>query len=109
MLWDDRVSWATGCEIVAFASLGATARLLNLPLTPANCETSRSTTTMRQPDVQTRRMLLADWFATLARESGFDFKQQGKSGEAFTLGGPNAFHVTAHFIEASPFLNFVAS
>jgi len=60
-------------------------------------------------DIRSRRMLLADWFAHLARESGLDFAQQGTTGQAFTLGAPNAFHVTAHFIETPPFLNFVAS
>lgn len=62
-----------------------------------------------QFDTRTWRMLLADWFAHLARESGLDLTQHGTSGQAFTLGAPNAFHVTAHFIEAPPFLNFVAS
>ena len=32
-----------------------------------------------------------------------------KSDQAFTLGAPNEFQVTAHFIETPPFLNFVAS
>jgi hypothetical protein len=59
--------------------------------------------------LQIHRMLLADWFANLAGQSGLDFEQHGSSGEAFTLGAPNAFHVTAHFIEKPPFLNFVPS
>ncbi len=55
-------------------------------------------------------MLLADWFARLARESEMDLAEQhGVSGQSFILGLPNAFHVTAHFTEASPFLNFIAS
>lgn len=55
-------------------------------------------------------MLLADWFARLARESGLDLAEQhGTSGQSFILGVANAFHVTAHFTEASPFLNFIAS
>ncbi len=54
-------------------------------------------------------MLLADWFAHLARESDLHFNQHGTSGQAFTMGAPNAFQVTAHFIETPPFLDFVAS
>ncbi len=54
-------------------------------------------------------MLLADWFSHFARESGLDLTQHGASDQAFTLGAPNAFHVTANFTDAPPFLNFVAS
>jgi len=61
-----------------------------------------------QLDIHTGRMLLADWFRLLAHESGLEFTQHGTSGQAFTLGAPNKFHVTAHFIETPPFLNFVA-
>jgi hypothetical protein len=66
---------------------------------------------VRQLDIRGRRLLLADWFANLARESGLDLEDQCRtsSGKAFTLGATNAFHVTAHFIEKSPFLKFVAS
>ena len=64
---------------------------------------------MRQLDIRAHRMLLADWFANLARESGLNLTQHGTSGEAFTLGAPNVFHVTAHFIDEPPYLNFVAS
>ena len=38
-----------------------------------------------------------------------NFSQHGTSGPAFTIGAPNDFHVTAHFVEAPPFLKFVAS
>jgi hypothetical protein len=54
-------------------------------------------------------MLLADWFAHLARAGGLDLTQYGTSGQAFTVGAMNAFHVTAHFTESPPFLDFVAS
>ena len=54
-------------------------------------------------------MLLADWFARLAHDSGIDLKGYGKSGDTFTLGASNEFHITAHFIGAPPFLRFVAS
>jgi hypothetical protein len=54
-------------------------------------------------------MLLADWFARLAGELGLPFSQHGFSNEAFTLGTPDAFNVTAHFIEERPFLRFVSS
>ncbi len=62
-----------------------------------------------QLDRRTWRMLLADWFAHLARESDLDLTQWGTGAQAFTLGLPNGFQVTAHFVEASPFLNFIAS
>jgi hypothetical protein len=35
--------------------------------------------------------------------------QHGTSGQAFTIGAPNDFHITAHFVDAPPFLKFVAS
>jgi hypothetical protein len=54
-------------------------------------------------------MLLADWFTRLARELDLDFTQYGTSGQAFTLGDPTSFHVTAHFVDTPPFLNFIAS
>lgn len=60
-------------------------------------------------DLKSRRMLLADWFIFLARESGLDFAQQGSGGETFTIGDPRSFHVVAHFKEDAPFLQFVAS
>jgi len=62
-----------------------------------------------QLDVRARRMLVADWFAHLARASGMTFSQQGTSGQAFTMGAPNEFHVTAEFVDAPPFLKFLAS
>jgi hypothetical protein len=62
-----------------------------------------------QLDLPGRRKLLADWFAQIARESGINFSQHGTGGQAFTIGAPNDFHVTAHFVDAPPFLKFVAS
>jgi len=62
-----------------------------------------------QLDLRAVRMLLADWFARLARDAGLPLSQYGSSGEAFTLGSPNEFHVTARFIQEPPFLRFVAS
>jgi hypothetical protein len=38
-----------------------------------------------------------------------NFSQHGTSGQAFTIGAPNDFHVTAQFVETPPFLKFVAS
>lgn len=60
-------------------------------------------------DLMTFRMLLFDWFARLARESGLEFSQHGAGERAFNLDPPNAFHITAHFIERPPSLEFVAS
>lgn len=54
-------------------------------------------------------MLLADWFTKLANQSGLNLSQHGSSGDGFTLGAPNDFHVIAKFIQESPFLRFVAS
>jgi hypothetical protein len=68
--------------------------------------------TLRSPqwhDLALRRMLLADWFAALAIEAGIDLGQHGRSGDAFTLGSPNDFHVRAEFIDSEPFLRFVPS
>lgn len=62
-----------------------------------------------QLDVRAVRMLLADWFARLARESGLPLTQYGSGSQAFTLGAPDAFNVTAHFIQERPFLRFVSS
>lgn len=62
-----------------------------------------------QLDLPARRKLLADWFAQLARDSGMNFSQHGTSGQAFTIGAPDDFHVTAHFVDAPPFLKFVGS
>lgn len=62
-----------------------------------------------QLDLRIHRMLLADWFVCLARESGLDFTQRSSSGQAFTVGDRSAFHVVAHFTENPPFLKFVAS
>lgn len=55
------------------------------------------------------RMLLADWFSRLARDAGLPLNQYGSSGEAFTLGSPNEFNVTAKFSEQPPYLRFIAS
>lgn len=60
-------------------------------------------------DLRSRRMLLADWFGRLARESGLELSQHGSSGDAFTLGSPTSFNVRAEFIEKEPFLRFVPS
>ena len=38
------------------------------------------------------RMLLADWFARLAREAGLRLNQYGSGNEVFTLGAPNEFN-----------------
>jgi hypothetical protein len=65
--------------------------------------------TRPQLDLRGQRMLLADWFAHLARAAGLDLTQHGTSGQAFTVGAQNAFHVTAHFTDSSPFLDFIAS
>ena len=54
-------------------------------------------------------MLLADWFNNLGGEFGMEFTQHSASEQAFTMGVPNAFYVTAHFTNDSPFLRFVAS
>jgi hypothetical protein len=62
-----------------------------------------------QVDVRAVRMLLADWFAHLAREAGLPLDQYGSGSEAFTLGAPNAYNVTAQFIQERPFLRFLSS
>lgn len=62
-----------------------------------------------QLDQRLSRMLLADWFAQLARESGVEFGQQSSSDHSYTLGSPGSLHVTARFIDSPPFLGFVAS
>lgn len=62
-----------------------------------------------QLDMQAQRMLVVDWFSRLAAERGFVFGQRGASREAFTLGDPRTFQVTAHFTDTPPFLTFVAS
>jgi hypothetical protein len=56
-----------------------------------------------------RRMLLADWFVTVATEFGLDFSQRGSSGETITIGNPTEFHVIGDHIEADPYLTFTAS
>jgi hypothetical protein len=60
-------------------------------------------------DIRIYRMLLADWFARIARDAQLLLNQYGSSGEAFTLGSPNEFNVTAKFCEEPPYLRFVAS
>ncbi len=60
-------------------------------------------------DLRAIRMLLADWFARLAREAGLPLNQYGSGNEAFTLGAPNEFNVTAQFIQELPFLRFLSS
>jgi len=62
-----------------------------------------------QLDLRVSRMLLADWFARLAGEAGLQLDQYGSSGEVFTLGAPTGLNVTARFIEANPYLQFVSS
>jgi len=62
-----------------------------------------------ETDLQLKRMLLVDWFAHLGVEAGYPFTQYGTSGRAFTVGGSQAFHVTAHYTEQRPYLRFVAS
>lgn len=62
-----------------------------------------------QLDVAARRMLLADWFAQIANESGLGLNQRGSSSDRFTIGDPNGFHVVADFIDEDPFLKFSAS
>lgn len=62
-----------------------------------------------QINIRSKRMLLADWFVHLARESKMNLTQYSTSDQAFTLGAQNAFHIIAHFIKEPPFLNFVAS
>lgn len=54
-------------------------------------------------------MLLADWFALLAKGAGIQVTQYGESGDAFTIGPPSDFHVKARFVDTPPFLDFVAS
>jgi hypothetical protein len=55
-----------------------------------------------------RRMLLADWFICLARESDLDFGQRSSGAERYTFGEQKAFHVIADFCDEPPFLKFVA-
>lgn len=62
-----------------------------------------------QLDVQAFRMLLADWFAHLARKAGLPIDQYGNSDNTFTFGSSNAFNITAQFIQDSPFLRFISS
>ncbi|MGA9666803.1 MAG: hypothetical protein WBQ69_10195 [Gallionella sp.] len=62
-----------------------------------------------QLDLRVIRMLLADWFARLAREAGLKLDQYGTGGKGYTLGAPSEFNVTAKFIEERPFLQFLAS
>lgn len=62
-----------------------------------------------QLDLRAVRMLLAGWFAHLAREAGLPLDQYGSGNDAFTLGASNAFNVTAQFIQERPFLRFLSS
>ena len=62
-----------------------------------------------QLDLRAVRMLLADWFGRLAREADLPLNQYGSNGEAFTLGSPNEFNVTAKFIDQPPYLRFIGS
>lgn len=55
------------------------------------------------------RQLVADWFARLGEEAGLHFDQRGGSSQSFTIGNPNAFHVTADFTDEVPYLRFIAS
>jgi hypothetical protein len=60
-------------------------------------------------DLVLRRMLLADWFVCLARNSDLDFGQRSSGARQYTFGNQNAFHVIADFCDEPPFLKFVAS
>jgi hypothetical protein len=62
-----------------------------------------------QLGIHEQRMLLGDWFAHLARARGLELAQSGRSDRAITLGPPSEFHVTAHYVENRPFLDFLAS
>jgi hypothetical protein len=62
-----------------------------------------------QLDLRTVRMLMADWFARLAREAGLPLNQYGSSGEAFTIGSPTDLNVRANFIPEHPYLRFSCS
>lgn len=65
--------------------------------------------TQYRVDILALRMLCADWLSQLGREAGLPFTQYGSSGNAFTIGSPNDFHVTAHFTDAEPYLRFISS
>jgi hypothetical protein len=52
------------------------------------------------------RTLFFDWFRKLAQDAELPFSQHGSSGDAFSLGGPGEFQVTAKFVDAQPFLRF---
>ena len=56
-------------------------------------------------DLGLRRMLLADRFVCLARESDLDFGQRSSGAERYTFGDQKAFHVIADFCDEPPFLN----
>jgi hypothetical protein len=64
---------------------------------------------MSSTQLDLHRMLLADWFARLAAEAGLQLDQFGSNDKAFTFGPPTGLNVTAKFIEAHPFLQFVSS
>lgn len=59
--------------------------------------------------IDMRRMLLADWFRRIAQDAGLVFTQRGPGREEFSFGPPNGFNVKARYIDAPPFLAFVAS
>jgi hypothetical protein len=62
-----------------------------------------------QLDVRLVRMLLADWFARLARETGLPLTQYGSSGDSFTIGSPTDLHIIAAFVPEAPYLRFKSS
>src|SRR5262249_15398345 len=62
-----------------------------------------------QLDVPTGRMLVADWFARLAREAGLPLNEHGSSEDSFSFGSPTGLNVTARFSDQPPYLKFVAS
>ena len=60
-------------------------------------------------DDTSSRMLLADWFVRLARETGLSFDKRGSRGSEYILTDPSAFKVIAKFTQTPPFLDFNAS
>lgn len=64
---------------------------------------------MQRVDIQTQRMLCADWLMQLGREVGLPFTQYGSTGNSLMIGSPNNLHVTAHFSDDEPYLRFVSS
>jgi hypothetical protein len=65
--------------------------------------------TVNRTDIRALRMLCADWLLQLGRDAGLPFDQHGSSGDFFTIGASNDFHVIAHFVDVEPYLRFVSS